>query len=47
MTLADHAIAWATENGETIPPFDSPAFIALYERWVEWAFSDLHGKEKP
>lgn len=40
VTLEEHAEAWARENGETIPPRDTPEHWALYERWVERAFQN-------
>lgn len=40
MTGADHAKAWARENGETIPDPGTPEWDALYERWNEFAFSE-------
>ena len=43
MTLADHAEYWWREQGRDVPPRGSAAWQAMYETWVEWAFSDLHG----
>jgi len=38
MTLADHAEAWARENGKIIPPRDTPEYEKLYKEWHAWAF---------
>ena len=43
MTLADHAECWCREQGKEVPPRDTDQWQAMYEAWVEWAFSDLHG----
>ena len=41
MTLADHAEAWCQENGNEVPPKDTPEWDAMYESWVNWAFRDF------
>lgn len=41
MTMLEHAEAWASENGETVPKRDTPEWTAMYERWIEYAFSDF------
>ena len=41
MTLADHAEAWAREQGCHIPNRDTKEWIILYEEWVTWAFADF------
>ncbi len=46
MTLADHAEAWWQEQGKRVPRQDTKAWRKMYERWVAWAYSDLHGKEQ-
>jgi hypothetical protein len=46
MTLADHAEAWWREQGNRVSRRDTKAWQRMYERWVAWAFSDLHGKEQ-
>lgn len=43
MTMAEHAEAWARDNGEFVPPRETAEWTAFYERWVEWAFSDFRG----
>lgn len=45
MTLAEHAEAWQRENGREVPPKDTPEYTAMYEEWVEYAFSDLHTED--
>ena len=40
LTLADHAEAWARENGEDVPVRDTPEWQVMYERWIDYAFSD-------
>ena len=47
MTLADHAEAWWREQGNEVPARDSNQWQKMYETWVEWAFADLRGKERP
>ena len=42
MTLADHAEAWAKEQGETVPPRNTAMWRELYERWIEYAFRDTN-----
>jgi hypothetical protein len=46
MTLADHAEAWWKEQGKEVPARNTEEWQQMYETWVEWAFSDLHGEEK-
>ena len=41
-TLADHAEAWARDQGEVIPDRDTREWRRLYEEWAEWAFADFH-----
>ena len=43
MTLAEHAEYWSREQGKEVPPRDTDQWQSMYETWVEWAFSDLHG----
>jgi len=38
VTLAEHAEAWTRERGEIVPPRDSEAWGAMYEKWIDWAF---------
>jgi hypothetical protein len=40
-TLSDHAEAWTIEQGGTVPPKDTPEYLEMYEKWVNWAFQDL------
>jgi len=44
MTLAAHAEAWWLEQGNLLPPRDSEAWTAMYELWVEYAFSPVENK---
>jgi hypothetical protein len=46
MTLADHAEAWWRKKGKEVPPRGTDQWQTMYETWVEWAFSDLRGKQK-
>ena len=41
MTLAQHAEQWYLEKGIDMPSAPD-VYQAMYEQWVEWAFSDLH-----
>ena len=41
MTLAEHAEAWWREQGKIVPERDTSAWWEMYEKWVEFAFSDL------
>ena len=38
LTLAEHAEAWYTEQGEQVPPRDSEEWTAMYQVWVSFAF---------
>ena len=37
-TLADHAEAWHSENGGTVPPRNTPEWTTMYEKWHAFAF---------
>jgi hypothetical protein len=39
VTFREHAEAWWTEQGKTVPALGTPAWQAMYEQWVEYAFS--------
>ena len=39
MTLGKHAEQWWREQGEEVPEQNSQAWKAMYEKWVEFAFS--------
>jgi hypothetical protein len=41
MTLADHAESWMKENGYKIPSRESTEWKNLYEKWIDYAFSDF------
>ena len=41
MTLADQAEAWQRERGEQVPERDSPAWDAMYQDWVDFAFVEF------
>ena len=41
MKLWEHAEAWWSEQGKTIPQKNSPAWEAMYQEWVEFAFQDF------
>ena len=41
MTFAEHAEAWWSESGHTVPRADTPEWREMYETWVEWAFQDM------
>ena len=43
--LADHAEAWAKSEGIPIPPRDTPAWLQMYESWIDYAFEDFDKKE--
>ncbi len=52
MTLADHAEAYHSEQGKTMPPRDAPEWQMMYEEWIDFAFAEapnvsLHEHEKP
>lgn len=38
-TMRDHAIAWWTEKGHTIPALDSEEWERMYHEWIDFAFS--------
>ena len=41
MTLAEHAEAWWSEQGNTVPPVDTTAWDEMYRKWHEFAFADF------
>lgn len=41
ITLADHAEAWQRERGRECPPRNTPAWTAMYEEWIGFAFADF------
>jgi hypothetical protein len=41
LTLADHAEAWWTEQGNPLPPRSSVAWTTMYEVWIDYAFAGL------
>lgn len=43
MTLAEHAEAWARENGREVPERDTPEWEQLYAAWLSFAFADFPG----
>lgn len=46
LTFADHAEAWTSEQGLEVPERGTPEWEEMYEKWHEFAFSDLRGKSK-
>ncbi len=46
-TLAEHAEAWWREQGKEVSRRNTKEWQRMYETWVAWAFSDLHGQDKP
>ena len=47
LTFQDHAELWAREQGIPIPARKTPAWWAMYEQWVSYAFADFgKGQEK-
>jgi len=41
MTCAEHAEAWASENGEKVPVRDSIRWKWMYKRWIDFAFAGM------
>lgn len=41
MTLAEHAECWWTMQGNEVPSKTSPEYTEMYEKWVDFAFSNL------
>lgn len=42
MTLADHAEVWAHKNNVPIPTDkESAEWQYMYEKWIDYAFSDF------
>ena len=39
MTLAEHAEYWWRQEGKEVPPRGTDQWQAMYETWVNWAFS--------
>ena len=45
-TLAEHAEAWAKDNGYPIIPVrESKEWNQMYEKWIAFAFVDMHPKK--
>lgn len=44
-TLAEYAECWWAEQGKTVPPPDTPAHDAMYQAWIEYAFSGFRPVE--
>lgn len=44
LTLAEHAEEWAREKGEAVPSRDTPEWVTLYARWIEFAFPENWSK---
>ncbi len=40
-TLAEHAEAWWREQGKEVPPANTRAWVDMYEKWIEFAFSEF------
>lgn len=41
LTMAQHAECWWKLQGNEVPPQLSPEYNEMYEKWVEFAFSNL------
>lgn len=41
MSLAEHAEAWWTENGNTVPDENTEEWKIMYELWVKFAFEEF------
>lgn len=39
--LSDYAESWAKENNIEIPPRDTPEWMDMYQKWIEFAFADF------
>ena len=39
-TLGEHAEEWWEELGNTLPDRDTPEWQEMYEKWVDFAFSE-------
>lgn len=44
IAFSDHAEAWYREQGEQVPARGTSDWDSMYAAWVEYAFSDLHGR---
>jgi hypothetical protein len=42
MTLAEHAEAWWLEQGMIVPDRNSQGWHDMYEKWISFAFENLH-----
>jgi len=40
-TFADHAELWAKSQGIRVAERETPEWLDMYERWVNWAFADF------
>ncbi len=45
LTLGDHAEAWWREQGKVVSQRETPEWKEMYEKWVNFAFSDMRGKK--
>ena len=46
-TLADHAELWAKSQGIRVAKRETPEWLEMYERWVNWAFADFRETVSP
>ena len=44
MTLAEHAVAWWVEQGNTVPVKGSVVWEEMYRQWVDFAFPESEFK---
>ena len=40
-TLADHAELWAKSQGIRVAKRETPKWLEMYERWIDYAFADF------
>ena len=41
LTLADYAELWQKDRGIPVPERDTPEWMEMYERWIDYAFADF------
>ena len=39
LTLADHAELWAKSQGIRVAERETPEWLEMYERWIDYAFA--------
>ena len=46
-TLADYAELWMRDQGIPVPERETPKWLEMYERWIDYAFTDFRENVQP